>query len=293
VVGIRHHHYGGHRRDVPYGGALRRRHAALDQPRDLHVQHALRLQVRVCLDGRSEQQDWSCSCCTFATAGSGRRSILYKTRLPFVVVFNKTDVVAHDFAVEWMTDSDAFQLAAREVTTYMGSLLQSMSLVLEEFYEHLRVCYERLKERNGRRYVALTGAYPEGCWRWCARPVRWRVGRDGRWDGRILCGRGGRRQGVPQVRIFRFRCVRVSTILNGRRCNQALPDVLCNNSEFVPEMERLMKIKVRFDRAGTLFPWRGALTIPRQRLFHCSAIGGARRAAQAGEPAQAAGGYGA
>jgi len=75
---------------------------------------------------------------------TGRRSILYKTRLPFVVVFNKTDVVAHDFAVEWMTDSDAFQLAAREVTTYMGSLLQSMSLVLEEFYEHLRVRYARL-----------------------------------------------------------------------------------------------------------------------------------------------------
>ena len=66
-------------------------------------------------------------------------SILYKTRLPFVLVFNKTDVVSHDFAVEWMTDSDAFQAAAREVTTYMGSLIQSMSLVLEEFYANLRV----------------------------------------------------------------------------------------------------------------------------------------------------------
>ena len=66
-------------------------------------------------------------------------SILYKTRLPFLIVFNKTDVVSHDFAVEWMTDGEAFQQAAREVTSYMGSLVQSMSLVLEEFYSHLRV----------------------------------------------------------------------------------------------------------------------------------------------------------
>jgi GPN-loop GTPase len=37
-------------------------------------------------------------------------SILYKTRLPFVVAFNKTDIVPHDFAVEWMEDFSAFQV---------------------------------------------------------------------------------------------------------------------------------------------------------------------------------------
>ncbi|KAI8804804.1 hypothetical protein BJ742DRAFT_822512 [Cladochytrium replicatum] len=66
-------------------------------------------------------------------------SILYKTRLPFIVVFNKTDVVDHSFAVEWMTDFEAFQAALTEDTTYMGTLVNSMCLVLEEFYRTLRV----------------------------------------------------------------------------------------------------------------------------------------------------------
>ncbi|KAG9081942.1 hypothetical protein FS749_007273 [Ceratobasidium sp. UAMH 11750] len=73
-------------------------------------------------------------------------SILYKTRLPFILVFNKTDVTPHDFAVEWMSDFEAFQaaLASREhrdadgEPTYMSSLMNSMSLVLDEFYRHLK-----------------------------------------------------------------------------------------------------------------------------------------------------------
>jgi hypothetical protein len=48
-------------------------------------------------------------------------------------------VVSHEFALAWMTDSDAFQQAARQGSTYLGSLVQSMSLVLEEFYANLRV----------------------------------------------------------------------------------------------------------------------------------------------------------
>ncbi|TFK81950.1 XPA-binding protein 1 [Polyporus arcularius HHB13444] len=73
-------------------------------------------------------------------------SILYKTKLPFILVFNKTDVRPHDFAVEWMQDFEAFQaaLASHQGTTddegeptYMNSLMNSMSLVLDEFYKHL------------------------------------------------------------------------------------------------------------------------------------------------------------
>jgi hypothetical protein len=69
-------------------------------------------------------------------------SILYKTRLPLVLVFNKTDVVSHEFARTWMTDFEAFQDAARDAAdaedgTYMSSLTQSMGLVLEEFYRTL------------------------------------------------------------------------------------------------------------------------------------------------------------
>jgi hypothetical protein len=57
-------------------------------------------------------------------------------------------VTPHDFALEWMTDFEAFQaaLAAHSGSrdgdgepTYMNSLMHSMSLVLDEFYQHLKV----------------------------------------------------------------------------------------------------------------------------------------------------------
>jgi hypothetical protein len=35
---------------------------------------------------------------------------MYKTKLPFLIVFNKVDVMAHDFAVRWMTDIEAFDV---------------------------------------------------------------------------------------------------------------------------------------------------------------------------------------
>jgi len=85
-------------------------------------------------------------------------SILYKTKLPMILVFNKTDVKDAEFAKEWMTDFEAFQEALKQEqdsgsfggfegsgggvgggSGYMGSLLNSMSLMLEEFYRHLSV----------------------------------------------------------------------------------------------------------------------------------------------------------
>jgi GPN-loop GTPase len=78
-------------------------------------------------------------------------SILYKTKLPMILVFNKTDVQDANFAREWMTDFEKFQDALRKEeeqgvfggegfgggSGYMSSLLNSMSLMLEEFYNHL------------------------------------------------------------------------------------------------------------------------------------------------------------
>ncbi|KAK8062494.1 GPN-loop GTPase 1 [Apiospora hydei] len=81
-------------------------------------------------------------------------SILYKTKLPMILVFNKADVKDPSFAKEWMTDYEAFQEALQEDESgnafggvegegggsgYMSSLLNSMSLMLEEFYAHLSV----------------------------------------------------------------------------------------------------------------------------------------------------------
>ncbi|KEZ46782.1 GTPase npa3 [Scedosporium apiospermum] len=78
-------------------------------------------------------------------------SILYKTKLPMILVFNKTDVKDASFAKEWMTDYEALREAladdelraetegAESGSGYSSSLLSSMSLVLEEFYSHLSV----------------------------------------------------------------------------------------------------------------------------------------------------------
>ena len=68
-----------------------------------------------------------------------------------ILVFNKTDVQDAEFAREWMTDFEKFQAALKNEENkgvfggegfgggsgYMGSLLNSMSLMLEEFYQHL------------------------------------------------------------------------------------------------------------------------------------------------------------
>ena len=61
-------------------------------------------------------------------------SILYKSKLPMIVVFNKIDVLDHSFAQKWMTDFNEFDTALGQVDNYLSSLSRSMSLVLEEFY---------------------------------------------------------------------------------------------------------------------------------------------------------------
>ena len=42
-------------------------------------------------------------------------SILYRTKLPFIVVMNKVDIVDCGFAVEWMRDFEAFHTALEQV----------------------------------------------------------------------------------------------------------------------------------------------------------------------------------
>jgi GTPase SAR1 family protein len=65
-------------------------------------------------------------------------SILYKTKLPFLIVFNKTDIVSHEFATQWMKDPEKFDQALESEKSYMSSLSRSLSLVLEEFYSNIK-----------------------------------------------------------------------------------------------------------------------------------------------------------
>lgn len=57
-------------------------------------------------------------------------SILYKTKLPLLLAFNKIDVVRHEFAVDWMRDYEVFNEALQRDTTYAATLSRSLSLVI-------------------------------------------------------------------------------------------------------------------------------------------------------------------
>ena len=66
-------------------------------------------------------------------------SMLYRTRLPLVVCFNKTDVVSHEFCMQWMRDHESFSQALDDTAAtagFYGSLTRSLSLVLDEFYSN-------------------------------------------------------------------------------------------------------------------------------------------------------------
>eukprot|EP00040_Diaphanoeca_grandis_P014685 m.74644 g.74644 ORF g.74644 m.74644 type:complete len:368 (-) comp24683_c0_seq1:61-1164(-) len=89
-------------------------------------------------------------------------SILYKARLPFVLAFNKTDVVSHDFCIRWMKDLTELD-AALDDSKYMSSLSRSMGLVLQEFYENLSAVGVSAHTGAGMDdfFVAMDGAVKE------------------------------------------------------------------------------------------------------------------------------------
>lgn len=69
-------------------------------------------------------------------------SILFKTHLPVVCVFNKIDVAPCEFALEWMRDFESYQdaLDADRSEDYMGPLNRSLSLGMDEFYRSMKAC---------------------------------------------------------------------------------------------------------------------------------------------------------
>ncbi|KAI0562318.1 GPN-loop GTPase [Gracilaria domingensis] len=64
-------------------------------------------------------------------------SIMYKTRLPLVIVFNKTDVKSCDFAQAWMRDFTQLEQNLKD-NNFLGTLARSMAQALEEFYNTFR-----------------------------------------------------------------------------------------------------------------------------------------------------------
>jgi len=84
-------------------------------------------------------------------------SILYKSKLPLVVAFNKTDIANHDFAVEWMKDFEAFELALHPENNYMATLTRSMCLAFEEFYRQLN--YVGVSSITGSGMTELMSAF--------------------------------------------------------------------------------------------------------------------------------------
>eukprot|EP00301_Raphidiophrys_heterophryoidea_P025253 c8431_g1_i1.p1 GENE.c8431_g1_i1~~c8431_g1_i1.p1 ORF type:complete len:267 (-),score=65.01 c8431_g1_i1:641-1405(-) len=66
-------------------------------------------------------------------------SIMCKSQLPFVLVFNKIDVQPHEEIEEWLRDFDKFDTALQAEQSYAGTLTRSMSLLLDEFYTNLKV----------------------------------------------------------------------------------------------------------------------------------------------------------
>eukprot|EP00483_Globobulimina_turgida_P010364 UN10384 len=76
-------------------------------------------------------------CVTFMSNMTYACSILYKTKLPFLLVFNKIDIKSHLFALNWMNSLDDFEEAMKSNNSYQSTLIKSLGNVLNAFYKNI------------------------------------------------------------------------------------------------------------------------------------------------------------
>ena len=64
-------------------------------------------------------------------------SVLYKSRLPLMMILNKSDITSADFLREWLNDNDVFDKALEKEDFFAGSFARSLASTLEYFYQKI------------------------------------------------------------------------------------------------------------------------------------------------------------
>ena len=84
---------------------------------------------------------------TFASNMLYAISIMYKMRLPMILAFNKKDIEKEDKVFEWINNYESLQNALEGHDEYISSFSQSLTLVLEEFYNTIK--YVAVSSKSG------------------------------------------------------------------------------------------------------------------------------------------------
>jgi len=80
-------------------------------------------------------------------------SIMYKMKLPLILVFNKLDLVKENKVIEWLQDFQSLQDALKKKDDYISTFSSSLSLLLAEFYKTIK--YVSVSSKTGEGFDEL------------------------------------------------------------------------------------------------------------------------------------------